>query len=85
MPTASVVSPKLYPASNDALLAASTFSFFENFSPIQSFVGSIGRVNIHDTSPSAKKFLERSASRGFTPSGAQTFFVRLVIGTRSSR
>ena len=40
-----------------------------------------GRVYIHDTSPRAKKFFERSASRGLTPSGAQTSLVSDVIGT----
>src|SRR5690606_37064677 len=44
-----------------------------------------GQVYVNDTSGSAKKFFERSASRGFTPSGAQTSLVRLVIGTRRTR
>ena len=39
---------------------------------------------IHDTSPRAKKFFDRSASRGFTPSGAATSLVSDVIGTRIS-
>ena len=46
---------------------------------------SVGRVYIHDTRPRAKKFFERSASRGLTPSGAQTSLVSDVIGTRISR
>ena len=40
----------------------------------------MGRLKSHDTRPSAKKFLERSASRGFTPRCLQTCFVRSVIG-----
>ena len=52
---------------------------------IHSSVGSVGRVYIHDTSPRAKKFFDRSASRGFTPSGAATSLVSDVIGTRITR
>ena len=84
-PTASVVSPKLNPARNDARLAAWTCSFLAKRVWIHSSVSSVGRVNIHETRPRAKKFFERSASRGFTPSGMQTSLVRLVIGTRSTR
>ena len=43
-----------------------------------------GRVYIHDTRPSAKKFFDRSASRGFTPSGSTAPCVRLVIGTSNT-
>jgi len=43
-------------------------------------VGSLGRVYIQLISPSAKKFFERSASRGFTPSGATASLVSEVIG-----
>ena len=44
-------------------------------------VGSTGRVYIQEMSPSAKKFFERSASRGFTPRSLHDSSVRLVIGT----
>ncbi len=60
---------------------ASTCAFFENFSSIHLSVVSTGRVYIHDTRPSAKKFFERSASRGFTPSGAVASLVSEVMGT----
>ena len=55
------------------------------WSSIHSSVGSIGRVYMNDTSPRAKKFLERSASRGLTPSGSQASLVSDVIGTLITR
>ena len=70
---------------NAARLAASTISLLAKRFSIQSIVGSVGRVYIHDTRPRAKKFFERSASRGLTPSGAATSLVSDVIGTRISR
>jgi hypothetical protein len=66
---------------NAARLAAATSSLLANRFSIHSIVGSVGRVYIHETSPRAKKFFERSASRGFTPSGAATSLVSDVIGT----
>ncbi len=80
-PNSSAVSPKLYPALNAAVFDASTCALFLNLSSIHWSVGSTGRVYIHDTRPSAKKFFERSASRGFTPRGAVASFVSEVIGT----
>ena len=77
----SAVSPKAWPALNAAVLAAATWGLPANFSVIQSRVGSIGRVYIHEITPRAKKFLDRSASRGFTSRSAQACLVRLVIGT----
>ena len=44
-------------------------------------VGSTGRVYIHEMRPRAKKFFDRSASRGLTPSSLHASSVRLVIGT----
>ena len=41
----------------------------------------MGLVKSQVTSPSAKKFLERSASRGLTPASLQTSLVIEVIGT----
>jgi hypothetical protein len=76
----SAVSPKEWPALNAAVLASATCGFLPNRSVIQRNVGSTGRVYIHDTRPSAKKFFERSASRGFTPSGVTASFVIDVIG-----
>src|SRR4029079_3127535 len=67
-PTASVVSPKLNPARNAARLAPATSSLELKREAIKSSVGAVGRLYIHDTSPRAKKFFDRSASRGFTPS-----------------
>ena len=66
-------------------MAASTSSFLAKRFSIHSSVGSVGRVYIHDTSPRAKKFFERSASRGLTPSGAAASLVSDVIGTRITR
>ena len=56
-----------------------------NFVSIHSIVGSTGRVYIHEMRPSAKKFLERSASRGFTPSSFVASSVIDVIGTWITR
>ena len=47
--------------------------------------GSVGRVYIQQIRPSAKKFFERSASRGFTPSGLVASTVIEVIGTSYTR
>ena len=63
------------------MLASRTWGLLLNFASIQRSVSSTGRVYIHDTRPSAKKFFERSASRGFTPSGSTARRVRLDIGT----
>ena len=75
----------MYPALNAARLAAFTVSRFENLLSIHSMVASTGRVYIHDTRPSAKKFLERSASRGLTPSSFVASSVIVVIGTWMTR
>ena len=45
----------------------------------------MGRVYMNDTRPRAKKFFERSASRGFTPCGAHASFVSEVMGTLMTR
>ena len=58
-----------------------TRSFFLNRSSIHSSVASIGREYMKLTRPSAKKFFERSASRGFTPRGTVASLVSEVIGT----
>ncbi len=84
-PTASVVSPKLKPARNAARLEAATSSVLPKRFSIHSSVGSVGRLYIHDTRPRAKKFFERSASRGLTPSDAVASLVIAVIGTRITR
>ena len=78
----SVVSPKAWPALKAAALAATTSGRLPNFMSIQSRVGWVGRSKSQLTTPSAKKFLLRSASRGFTPRSLQTSLVRLVMGTR---
>jgi hypothetical protein len=38
-------------------------------------------VYIHEMRPRAKKFFDRSASRGLMPSGSHACLVMLVIGT----
>ena len=63
------------------MLASSTSVRFENRVLIHWINGSVGRLYIHEINPSAKKFLERSASRGFTPSGLVASIVIEVIGT----
>ena len=78
----SAVSPKACPALKAAVLAATTSGRLPNFTWIQSRVGSVGRSNSQLTTPRAKKFLLRSASRGFTPRSLHTCLVRLVMGTR---
>ena len=80
----SVVSPKLKPAVNAVALLSRTSSSL-NLLSIQSSVGCVGREYSHDTRPSAKKFFERSASRGLTPSGSVAFCVSDVIGTSTTR
>ena len=54
-----------------------------NFFSIHRVVTSVGRPYIHETSPSAKKFFDRSASffEMGRPSVARTVIV--VIGTRN--
>ena len=52
-----------------------------NLASIQSSVGSTGLEYIHESRPRAKKFLDRSASRGFTPRSLQASLVMLVIAT----
>ena len=47
--------------------------------------GSVGRVYIQQISPSAKKFFERSASRGLAPVSLVASIVMLVIGTGYTR
>jgi hypothetical protein len=62
-------------------LASRTAGRDPNLALIQSIVGCSGRVYIHEMSPRAKKFFDRSASRGFTPNGSQACRVIEVIGT----
>jgi hypothetical protein len=77
----SAVSPKACPALKAARLASRTMGLALKRCSIQAIVSATGRVYIQDTSPRAKKFFDRSASRGFTPSGSTAPRVRLVIGT----
>src|SRR5262245_20147448 len=77
----SAVSPKAWPALNAAVLASATSGRATKRRVIHSSVGSTGRVYIHEMRPRAKKFLDRSASRGLTPSGVTAPFVREVMGT----
>ena len=48
---------------------------------IHASVASVGRENIHETRPRAKKFLLRSASRGLAPVSLQASRVSEVMGT----
>jgi hypothetical protein len=66
---------------NAAVLASATSGLATNRRWIHSSVGSTGRVYIHEIRPRAKKFLDRSASRGLTPSGVTAPLVSEVIGT----
>ena len=56
-----------------------------NFSSIQRAVTSVGRPYIHETSPSAKRFFERAASRAVIPSMPSVARTVIdVIGTRNT-
>ena len=56
-----------------------------NFCSIQRMVASVGRLYIHETSPSAKRFLERAASRALIPSMPSVARTVIeVIGTRKT-
>src|ERR1035437_8282848 len=76
----SAVSPKWYPAFIARRLASITRNLPSYFDLIHSAVASMGWVQSQQMSPSAKKFLERSASRGFTPASLDTSVVIDVIG-----
>src|SRR5579875_4192796 len=76
----SAVSPKFQPALNASVLASRTISLLAKRLCSHSSVGSPGRPYIHDTSPKAKKFLERSASRALVPLGFTACMVSEVIG-----
>ena len=77
----SAVSPKLNPALKAARLASRMTSLLAKRWLIQSHTGSTGREYIHDTTPRAKKFLDRSASRGLAPVSLAASSVIEVIGT----
>ena len=63
------------------MLASATWGLATKRRVIHSSVGSTGRVYIQEMTPRAKKFLDRSASRGLTPSGVTAPLVSEVIGT----
>ena len=81
----SAVSPNAWPARNAARFDAFTSSFLAKRSSIQAIVSSTGRVYIQLMRPSAKKFFERSASRGFTPSGFVASTVIVNVDTFDER
>ncbi|MND08100.1 hypothetical protein D3C83_304980 [compost metagenome] len=62
-------------------MASRTISLLANREVIQSHTGSTGRSYIHDTTPRAKKFLDRSASRGLAPVSLAASRVIEVMGT----
>src|ERR1700738_1761625 len=66
---------------NASRLASATSGVLPNRFWFQPSVSSVGRVYIQDTRPRAKKFLDRSASRGLAPVGLTASRVRLVMGT----
>ena len=63
------------------MFATRTISLSAKRLSIHSRIGLVGRVYIQHSSPSAKKFFERSASRGLTPSSLVAETVIDVIGT----
>ena len=66
-------------------MASRTGGLSSNFFSIQSTLGSVGRPYIQETSPSAKRFLQRAASRAVMPSiSSVARTVIEVIGTRKS-
>ncbi len=66
------------------MLAAMTCSRPSNLVLIQSSVGCSGRVYIQLSRPRAKKFFERSASRGLTPRSDTDSLVIEVMGTSNT-
>src|ERR1044072_4473885 len=77
----SAVSPKLNPALKAARLASRTIGLLADRAQLHSETGSTGREYIHDSTPRAKKFLDRSASRGLAPLSLAASSVMEVIGT----
>ena len=66
-------------------MASRTGGLSSNFFSTQLIVGRVGRPYIQETSPSAKRFLQRAASRAVIPSMSSVArTVMLVIGTRKS-
>ena len=77
----SAVSPKFQPALKARVLASATIGVLPKRLWIHCSVGSVGRVYSQLMRPRAKKFLERSASRGLVPDGLTASRVSEVIGT----
>ena len=67
------------------MLASSTWGFLPKRPFSQSIVGSSGRLYIQEITPRAKRFFDRSASRGFTPAGLTASLVSSVIGISMTR
>ena len=63
-------------------MASYSWALSPNFLCSQLSVTSVGRPYIHDTSPSANMFFERSASLRVSPSSSTARTVIEVIGTR---
>ena len=66
-------------------LSAATFALATTLSApnlpfTQSMIDSVGRLNIHETSPSAKKFFDRSVALPLTPVSATASLVSSSIG-----
>ncbi len=75
----------MWPARKAARFASITGGAEANFCSIQRVVTSTGRLYIHETSPSAKKFFERAASRAVIPSMPSVARTVIeVIGTRNT-
>ena len=77
----SVVSPKFQPARNAATLASAITGFPANLARRNFSVFSVGRWYIHDSSPSANMFLDRSASLRESPYSLSASTVSVVSGT----
>ncbi len=75
--------PKLYPALNAETFAFATGSSAPNLPLTQSMTGSIGRLNIHEIRPSAKKFFDRRTPRPLRPLSLTASLVSCSMGTVS--
>ena len=76
----SAVSPKACPALSAAMLPWASAGFFANFYSSHSTVGSRGLLYIHESTPSANMFLDRSASFFVSPASLTASTVMAVIG-----
>lgn len=76
-----MVSPKFHPARNAVTFASAICGFLANLERRNRSVPSVGRLYIHDSSPSANMFFERSASLRESPKSLSASIVSVVSGT----